>query len=316
MPCVPSWRKRPAPCARAGYTNAGTVEFLVSADGKPSFLEVNTRLQVEHPVTEEIHGCDIVTWQLRIAQGEALPLAPTPRGHAIEFRINAEDPGRGFLSTPGKITTLDWPTGPGVRVEAGVRAGQVVSPHFDSLIAKIVISAPDRETCIARARRALAETHIGGIATTLPFHRAVLDHPAFVTAQGAALHTRWIEEDMPTLPPHPRVSPIGTEAWEGKIQIDGRLHHLVLPIGLFAGAQSQNLPQASEADGALTAPFAAKLAAWHMPDGATAAKGQIVAVIEAMKAEHQILAPRDGVLRHQVAEGAMLEAGAVFGAIN
>lgn len=303
-------------CTHAQYTSAGTVEFLVSQDGTASFLEVNTRVQVEHPVTEEVYGLDIVAWQLRIARGEALPTTIAPRGHAIEMRINAEDPGRGFLPTPGQITALDWPTGPGVRVDSGVCAGQIIAPQFDSLIAKIIVTGPDRQSCIARARRALAQTRISGIATTLAFHRAVLEAGAFTQADGAALHTRWIEDDMPPLPPHPRVSPIGAQAWEGKIQIDGRLHHVVLPKDLFAGAQTAPKREEPSLDSDLTAPFAAKLVAWQVADGAQVETGQVVATIEAMKAEHHILASRAGVLSIKVTTGAHVAAGDLLGRIS
>ncbi|HEV2087307.1 MAG TPA: biotin carboxylase N-terminal domain-containing protein, partial [Cryptosporangiaceae bacterium] len=188
-------------CTAAGYHGAGTVEFLVGADGTVSFLEVNTRLQVEHPVSEETTGVDLVREQFRIADGEPLRYAedPAPRGHSIEFRINGEDPGRGFLPAPGTVTGLSWPSGPGVRVDAGVQAGTVVGGNFDSLLAKLIVTGADRQQALERARRALDEMVVDGIATVLPFHRAVVRDPAFAPADPAepfAVHTRWIETDF------------------------------------------------------------------------------------------------------------------------
>ncbi|MGN6144944.1 MAG: acetyl-CoA carboxylase biotin carboxylase subunit, partial [Mesorhizobium sp.] len=183
-------------CKAAGYTGAGTVEFLLSADGVISFLEVNTRLQVEHPVTEETTGVDLVREQFRIAEG--LPLSftetPRPRGHALEFRINVEDPGRGFLPMAGAISLFAPPSGPGVRIDSGVETGSTAPPLFDSLIAKLIVWGATRDEAIARARRALGEFRIEGVPTVLPFHRAALDHPDF--AKNFAIHTRWIETDF------------------------------------------------------------------------------------------------------------------------
>ncbi|MFN7104048.1 MAG: acetyl/propionyl/methylcrotonyl-CoA carboxylase subunit alpha, partial [Pseudorhizobium sp.] len=184
-------------CAEAGYTGAGTVEFLLSADGMISFLEVNTRLQVEHPVTEETTGLDLVIEQFRIAEG--LPLSttetPLPRGHAIEFRINMEDPGRGFLPSAGEITKFAAPSGPGVRLDSGVASGCVIPPMFDSLAAKLIVWGADRGQALARARRALGEFRIEGVPSVLPFHRAVVDHPDFA-GDSFRVHTRWIETDF------------------------------------------------------------------------------------------------------------------------
>ncbi len=186
----------------AGYVGAGTCEFLVGQDGSVSFLEVNTRLQVEHPVTEEVSGIDLVLEMFKIADGQALTFGdPGLRGHSIEFRINAEDPGRGFLPAPGTLTAWNPPAGPGVRVDAGYRAGMTVPQMYDSLIAKLVVTGADRPQALARSRRALAEFEVGGMPTVLPFHRALLDDPAFTSAP-FAVHTRWIETEFAgKLPP-------------------------------------------------------------------------------------------------------------------
>ena len=195
----------------AGYVGAGTCEFLVGHDGTLSFLEVNTRLQVEHPVSEEVTGVDLVREQFRVADGEPLGYDdPEPRGHSIEFRINGEDPGRGFLPAPGRLTTWLPPSGPGVRVDSGVEAGSSVPQAFDSLLAKLIVTGADRTQALQRARRALAEFRIDGMPTALPFHRAVVDDPAFAPAdarQPFSVHTRWIEtEFVNRIPPY---EPVG-----------------------------------------------------------------------------------------------------------
>ncbi len=180
----------------AGYVGAGTCEFLIGQDGTVSFLEVNTRLQVEHPVTEEVSGIDLVLAMFAIADGQALEFGdPEVRGHSIEFRINAEDPGRGFLPAPGTLTTWDPPSGPGVRVDSGYVAGMTVPQLYDSLIAKLIVTGADRAQALARARRALGEFEVGGMPTVLPFHRAVVDDPAF-TSEPFTVHTRWIETEF------------------------------------------------------------------------------------------------------------------------
>ena len=187
-----------AVCREAGYSGAGTVEFLVAADGTVAFLEVNTRLQVEHPITEETTGIDLVQEQFRIAAGEPLRITedPAPRGHSFEFRLNAEDVGRGFLPSPGTVEEFSGPTGPGIRLDTGVRSGSFVPPQFDSLLAKLIVTGADRQQALRRARRALAEINITGVATVLPFHRAVLESPDFTSETGLGIHTRWIETDF------------------------------------------------------------------------------------------------------------------------
>src|SRR5690606_36168228 len=186
-------------CREAGYSGAGTVEYLVGSDGTISFLEVNTRLQVEHPVSEETTGIDLVREQFRIAEGGVLPYSedPAPRGHSIEFRINGEDAGRNFLPAPGTVTKLVFPQGPGVRVDSGVESGSVIGGPFDAMLAKVIVSGADRQQAIERSKRALDEMVVEGLATVLPFHRAILRDPAFVGDEnGFSVHTRWIETEF------------------------------------------------------------------------------------------------------------------------
>jgi len=213
----------------AGYVGAGTCEFLVGQDGTISFLEVNTRLQVEHPVTEEVTGIDLVREMFRIADGEPLGTwpdgttgDPRPRGHSIEFRINAEDPGRGFLPAPGTVTTWQPPSGPGVRLDAGVQAGTVIGPAWDSLLGKLVITGATREQALRRAARALAEFEVSGLATALPFHRAVVTDPAFAPEVHGdpgpfTVHTRWIETEFRNDLPPWRADGAGTDGGAGTI---------------------------------------------------------------------------------------------------
>ncbi len=212
----------------AGYAGAGTCEFLIGQDGTVSFLEVNTRLQVEHPVTEEVSGIDLVLEMFKIADGQAVGYGdPDLRGHSIEFRINAEDPGRGFLPAPGTLTAWNLPQGPGVRVDAGYAAGMTVPQMYDSLIAKLIVTGADRPQALARARRALAEFEVGGMPTVLPFHRALLDDPAFTSAP-FAVHTRWIETEFTgKLPPY---SGDGGHGGHGGDPVPGR-ERIVVEVG-------------------------------------------------------------------------------------
>ena len=231
----------------AGYAGAGTCEFLIGQDGTVSFLEVNTRLQVEHPVTEEVSGIDLILEMFKIADGQRLSFGdPSLRGHSIEFRINAEDPGRNFLPAPGTLTAWNPPSGPGVRLDAGYAAGMAVPQMFDSLIAKLIITGADRPQALARARRALAEFEIGGMPTVLPFHRALLDDPAFTSAP-FAVHTRWIETEFSgKLPPYAGDDTSGLASRSGAgagddpaagrerivVEVDGRRLEVVVPAGL------------------------------------------------------------------------------------
>ncbi|KQP02221.1 biotin carboxylase N-terminal domain-containing protein [Pseudorhodoferax sp. Leaf265] len=310
-------------CARAGYVSAGTVEFLLSATGAISFLEVNTRLQVEHPVTEETAGIDLVVEQLRVADGLPLSITetPEPRCHAVEFRINAEDVGRGFLPAPGPVTVFEAPGGPGVRVDTGVVAGSVVPGSFDSLMAKLIVTGATRAEAIARARRALKEFRIEGLASVLPFHRAVMAHADFTGEQGFAVHTRWIETDFANdLAAALHAAPQADQALlRTAIEIDGRRVQLGLPAALLGGLRAAPAASASTepvADAAVVAaPVAGTVAAWKAEEGSTVAAGDLLAVMEAMKMETQVLAHRAGRLARAVEPGAYVAAGSAIARI-
>jgi acetyl-CoA/propionyl-CoA carboxylase biotin carboxyl carrier protein len=311
-------------CAAAGYTGAGTVEFLLSQNGAISFLEVNTRLQVEHPVTEETTGIDLVVEQLRIADG--LPLrvlqTPAPRGHALEFRINAEDVGRGFVPTPGAITLFEAPSGPGVRVDSGVVTGSVIPGTFDSLMAKLIVTGATREQAIVRARRALKEFRIEGVASVLPFHRAVLEQPDFTaeTAQDFKVHTRWIETDFAQdLEAAARVTPVTDTSLQRTImEIDGRRVTLGLPAALLAGlssgaARAADAPVAAAVDAsAVPAPVSGTVHAWKVADGDAVQAGDLIAVMEAMKMEMQVTAHRAGTITIGAPVGGYQQQGAAI----
>ncbi|MBP2550611.1 acetyl-CoA/propionyl-CoA carboxylase biotin carboxyl carrier protein [Neorhizobium galegae] len=312
-------------CKAAGYVGAGTVEFLLSADGLISFLEVNTRLQVEHPVSEETTGLDLVIEQFRIAEGKPLTATqmPEPRGHAIEFRINIEDPARGFLPFAGKIKAFIPPSGPGVRLDAGVTSGSDVAPMFDSLVAKLIVWGPDRATAIARARRALAEFQIDGVPSVLPFHRAVLAHPDFA---GSAfnVHTRWIETDFAgELETQHRPEPDdGEDMLSGHVEIDGKRVALRLPQSLLArfgggGVATAAEPAAARPDEtALLAPVPGNLVHWTHSDGDAVEKGTVVAMMDAMKMETTVTATQAGILSITAQAGTFQPAGAVLGHIR
>lgn len=307
-------------CAHAGYTGAGTVEFLLSRNGTISFLEVNTRLQVEHPVTEETTGIDIVVEQLRIADGLPLSItkAPELRGHAFEFRINAEDPGRGFLPTPGRIKLFRAPSGPGVRVESGVETGSVIPGLYDSMMAKLIITGSTREQAIARARRALKEFTIEGVASVLPFHRAVLEEACFNGDAEFGVFTNWIETEFNGVPPSPRIEAVNSDLHRCFIEIDGKRHELGIPSSLFSGVPvptSSGTSPAAGAEGDVTAPIPGTLQQWLVDDGATVRKGDGVALIEAMKMETLVVAASDGVITQKVSAGTMVSIGQPLAAI-
>jgi acetyl-CoA/propionyl-CoA carboxylase, biotin carboxylase, biotin carboxyl carrier protein len=313
----------------AGYVGAGTCEFLIGEDGTMSFLEVNTRLQVEHPVTEEVSGIDLVREMFRIADGQELGYDDPPlRGHSIEFRINAEDPGRGFLPAPGTITAWRPPAGPGVRLDAGYEAGMTVPQAFDSLIAKLIVTGADRAQCLERSRRALAEFEVGGMPTVLPFHRAVVDDPAF-TATPFTVHTGWIETGFTgNLPPYEGevASPDGPGAAEREritVEVGGKRLEVVLPAGLSAagrggavaagaagagagGGRTARRPSsrprsgggggASAGGDTLVSPMQGTIVKIAAENGQQVAAGDTVVVLEAMKMEQPLTAHKDGTV--------------------
>ncbi|OWV73723.1 acetyl/propionyl-CoA carboxylase subuit alpha [Rhizobium sp. R634] len=308
-------------CMEAGYTGAGTVEFLLAQNGVISFLEVNTRLQVEHPVTEETTGIDIVVEQLRIADG--LPLSvtqtPAPRCHAFEFRINAEDAGRGFLPTPGLISLFRPPSGPGVRLDTGVETGSEIPGLYDSMMAKLIVTGSTRSEALARARRALSEFRIEGVASVLPFHRAVVDEPDFVAESGFKVFTNWIETSFRGIEPDARVAVAETGVIRSFMEIDGKRHSIALPAHLFAAAPVSGgtaPPATVVGDDAVTAPIGGTLQQWLVENGAQVEKGDSVAVIEAMKMETRINAPKSGQIEIGVEKGAVVSFGAKLAAIH
>lgn len=304
-------------CKAAQYESAGTVEFLLSADGKISFLEVNTRLQVEHPVTEETSGIDLVIEQFKIADGQSLSFTetPAPKGHAFEFRINAEDAGRGFLPTPGTVTALTLPSGPGVRIDSGIEAGSTIPGTFDSLMAKLIVTGATREQAIRRAKRALQELHIEGVASVLPFDKIVMDHPDFISEQ-FKVHTRWIETTLlPNVEIAPRViSPAIPSMLRTKIEIDGKLHELGIPGELLSHFSAASVSVNQEADKVKTSavdangvmsPITGMLLSWQVAEGDTVKEGDLIAVMEAMKMETKITAHRSGKIHLVVQAGNM-----------
>ena len=309
-------------CQAANYVGAGTVEYLLSRDGKLSFLEVNTRLQVEHPVTEETAKVDLVVEQIRVAQGHELSIKETPKaqGHAIEFRINAEDPARGFIPAFGVLSLFEAPFGQGVRVDTGVRTGSLVSSHFDSLMAKLIITGPTREIAIARAKRALKQFKIEGVASVLDFHRAVLNETDFTDTFN--VHTRWIENDFKQdLKPTKRSIPNHQQPMLlSYIEIDGKLHRLGLPAGMFAQnptMTSQDQPATETAVSAehLLAPINGVISAWKVENGEQVVEGQVVAIMEAMKMEVPVLAHQSGMIQLTALQGTTCHAEHIIGSI-
>ncbi len=317
----------------AGYVGAGTCEFLVAGDGTISFLEVNTRLQVEHPVTEEVSGLDLVREQLRIAAGEPLGYTSVPsRGHSIEFRINGEDPAAGFLPAPGTVTRLRFPSGPGVRVDSGVVEGDTISGAFDSMLAKLIVTGATRRQAIERARRALAELDIVGIPTVVPFHRAVLDEEAFAPADDRpfSVHTRWIETDfadrlagLTSSGTGPASAP-DDDLERVVVEVGGKRLEVVLPAGLalarggargrtLAPAQRRVRRPAARPSGngtSLSSPMQGTIVKVAVAEGAVVEEGDLVVVLEAMKMEQPLLAHRAGTVTALAAEvGATVAAG-------
>jgi len=294
-----------------GYLGAGTCEFLVAKDGTISFLEVNTRLQVEHPVSEEVTGIDLVREQFRIAEGEAIGYDdPVPSGHSFEFRINGEDPGRNFLPAPGPVNALRFPGGPGVRIDSGVTTGDVISGAFDSLLAKLIVTGSSREDALERSRRALDEFEISGLPTVLPFHRKIVRDPAF-TDSPFRIYTRWIETEFDN----------DIEPWSGELQdatapaprhnvvveVDGKRVEVSLPTKLIpsaGGALALSAPPKRRASSSVNtvtgdtvkAPMQATVVKLAVADGDRVVKGDLILVLEAMKMEQPLVAHKDGTI--------------------
>jgi acetyl-CoA/propionyl-CoA carboxylase, biotin carboxylase, biotin carboxyl carrier protein len=316
-------------CREAHYWGAGTVEYLVGLDGTVSFLEVNTRLQVEHPVTEETTGVDLVREQFRVAEGEVLRLTedPAPTGHAFEFRINGEDPGRGFLPAPGTVTTYLEPGGPGVRVDSGVEPNSVVSGAFDSLLAKLIVWGESRDEALARSRRALDEMVVDGMATALPFHRAVVRDPAF-TAHPFTVHTRWIETEFDNqIPPFAGAAEAAEETAPREIvvvEVGGKRLEVSLPAGFGSGGgsgprkaapkRSAGKKAGSGASGdSLIAPMQGTIVKVAVSDGDVVSAGDLVVVLEAMKMEQPLNAHKSGTITGLAAQvGAVVTSGATI----
>ena len=322
---------------KAGYQGAGTCEFLLAPDGAISFLEVNTRLQVEHPVSEEVSGIDLVREQFRIARGEKIdPQSPQLRGHSFEFRINGEDAGRSFMPAPGTIEKLRVPSGPGVRWDSGFVEGDTISGNFDSMLAKLIVTGATREQAIERARRALDELTLDGLPTVLPFHRAVLDEPDFVPAAGAdfKVHTRWIETDYKnTISPYSgapgSVDDDDAERQTVVVEVNGKRLEVVLPELGGTPAKSSSKPTSktrkSRARGGsnavsgddLTSPMQGTIVKVSVADGDTVAEGDLILVLEAMKMEQPINAHKAGKISGlSLKAGDTVTAGAVLATIK
>ncbi len=315
---------------RAGYVGAGTCEFLVGQDGTISFLEVNTRLQVEHPVSEEVTGIDLVREMFRIADGEPLGYDDPPtRGHSIEFRINAEDPGRNFLPAPGTITAWAPPSGPGVRLDAGYASGMTIPQVFDSLIAKLIITGASRTQALQRAARALAEFEISGMPTVLPFHRAVVTDPAFA-GEPLQVHTRWIETEFAADLPPQESAEVADAPERDKITVEvgGKRLEVVVPAELSGprratapsasaergrgGSRSRRSAPASTGD-TLVSPMQGTIIKITASEGQQVSAGDVVVVLEAMKMEQPLTAHKDGTVTGLAVEvGQTVTAGAAI----
>ncbi|MDI3240596.1 biotin carboxylase N-terminal domain-containing protein [Arthrobacter sp. AL08] len=320
----------------AGYLGAGTCEFLVGQDGTISFLEVNTRLQVEHCVSEEVTGIDLVREQFRLARGEELGYGdPEIRGHSIEFRITGEDPGRSFMPAPGTITRLLNPTGPGVRIDSGVEQGDVISGNFDSMLSKLIITGATRPQALQRARRALEEMVVEGIPTVIPFDLAVVTNPDFAPAEGPfKVHTRWIEtafvNDIPAWTPTgtEAEAPDAVERQRVVVEVGGKRLEVVLPASLGTGggaAKPAKAKKRSRAGGAvaaaggnaLTSPMQGTIVKVAVGEGDLVAEGDLVVVLEAMKMEQPLTAHRAGIVIGLTASaGETVSAGAIIALIE
>ncbi|OFP63261.1 acetyl-/propionyl-CoA carboxylase subunit alpha [Corynebacterium sp. HMSC074C01] len=315
-------------CREAGYYGAGTVEYLVGADGLISFLEVNTRLQVEHPVTEETTGYDLVREQFRIAEGRELSISedPTPHGHAIEFRINGEDAAAGFMPAPGTIVSYSEPSGPGVRMDSGVREGSVIGGQFDSMLAKLIVWGPDREAAIARARRALSEYRIEGLPTVIPFHQAILTDPAFTAEDGNfTVYTKWIEEEWVNELPEYTDTAEAPENEEQEasqkfvVEVGGRRIEVALPGNLLLGGGTKRKKSkkrrgkgaaANVSGDAVTAPMQGSVIKVAVEEGQEVEEGEVVVVLEAMKMENPVKAHKSGTVTDlKVSTGTQINKG-------
>ncbi|MFW9154530.1 acetyl/propionyl/methylcrotonyl-CoA carboxylase subunit alpha [Corynebacterium striatum] len=315
-------------CREAGYYGAGTVEYLVGSDGLISFLEVNTRLQVEHPVSEETTGLDLVREQFNIAEGGKLSFTedPTPRGHAFEFRINGEDAAAGFMPAPGSIAKYAEPAGPGVRVDSGVREGSVIGGQFDSMLAKLIVWGPDRETALQRARRALTEYTVEGLPTVIPFHQAIVSDPAFTAENGSFdVYTKWIEEEWvgelpayvdPDAPAEDDADP----AQKFVVEVAGRRIEIALPSNLiFGGGSPRKKSKKRRGGGAkaaasgdtVVAPMQGTVIKVNVEEGQEVAEGDVVLILEAMKMENPVKAHKSGTVTGlAVEQGAQINKGA------
>jgi acetyl-CoA/propionyl-CoA carboxylase biotin carboxyl carrier protein len=297
------YRSSKAIMREAGYVGAGTCEFLIGQDGTISFLEVNTRLQVEHPVSEEVTGIDLVREQFRIAMGEPIGFEdPIIRGHSIEFRINGEDPGRSFLPSPGRITSWSIPTGPGVRVDAGFQAGDEIGGNFDSLLAKLIVTGATRTQAIERARRALSEFSISGVPTALPFHRAIIEDPAFT--QEFKVYTSYIENEFDNQIPAftYEVDDRQTQAVAQSLvaEVNGKRFEIKVhtPAPILKRRRAKQSSIGAAAGTALTSPMQGTVVKVAVQDGATVQAGDLIIVLEAMKMEQPLNAHKSGVVKN------------------
>ena len=297
------YRSSKAIMKEAGYIGAGTCEFLVGLDGTISFLEVNTRLQVEHPVSEEVTGIDLVREQFRIAMGESLGFDdPVVRGHSIEFRINGEDPGRSFLPAPGRITAWNIPTGPGVRVDAGFRNGDVIGGNFDSLLAKLIVTGATRKEAIQRARRALAEFEVGGLATALPFHRAIVEDPAYT--EDFKVYTSYIENefsnDIPAFESNSGEIQTRVAAEKLVAEVNGKRFEILVhaPEPVVKRHRAKQSSAGGSSGTGLASPMQGTVVKIAVEEGQSVEVGDLVIVLEAMKMEQPLNAHKSGVIKN------------------
>ncbi|MDN6137167.1 acetyl/propionyl/methylcrotonyl-CoA carboxylase subunit alpha [Corynebacterium sp.] len=302
-------------CREAGYYGAGTVEYLVGSDGLISFLEVNTRLQVEHPITEETTGLDLVREQFRIAEGQELRIKedPAPRGHAFEFRINGEDAAAGFMPAPGTVTRYEEPAGPGVRVDSGMRVGSVIGGQFDSMLGKLIVWGETREEALARSRRALSEYKVEGMPTVIPFHQAITADPAFIgDGESFDIYTKWIEEEWKNeVPAYVDPAEAAEEsdelpAQKYVVEVDGRRVEVALPGNLVVGGGAAPRKKSKKRRGAggkaavsgdtVVAPMQGTVIKVNVENGQEIEEGEVIVVLEAMKMENPVKAHKSGII--------------------